>query len=111
MAVLTVEVFALQPETDDTTLTTDQQFTVDLCFTTALATLNDHTGPDTTVISCDVTAYGTGALIHLLTTAPSAEHVTDAVAEHLEAVMTVDQTLFAGWELAAGNVSVLCSDN
>lgn len=110
MAVLTVEVFALQPETD-TPLTADEQFTVDLCFTAALATLNDHTGQDTAVISCDVTAYDTGALIHLLTMAPSADHVTDAVAEHLETVMTVDRALFAGWKLAAGHVAVLCSDN
>lgn len=110
MAVMTVEVFALPPETD-TTLTTDQQFTVDLLFTAALATLNDHTGPDMAVFGCDVTPYESGALIQLLTMAPSADHVTDEVAKHLDAAMAEDSELFAGWELAAGSVAVLCSDN
>lgn len=111
MAVMNVEVFALQPTAKDTPLSADEQFTVDLCFTTALAALNDHTSPDLRVISCDVIPYATGALIQLLTLAPSADHVTDAVAQRLHTAMANDGALFAGWELAAGNVAVWSSDN
>lgn len=108
MALLTVDVFALSNDSD-TPLTTDQQFTVYTRFSTALTTLTEHT--QVTVISCDVTPYDTGALVQLLTVAHSADEVTDAVAERLETAMATDRAFFAGWELAAGDVAVWCSDN
>ncbi|MBE2997168.1 hypothetical protein IDM40_00415 [Nocardiopsis sp. HNM0947] len=108
MALLTVDVFAL-PAGADMPLTNDEQFTVYTHFTAALTTLTGH--PRVTVISCDVNPYETGALVQLLTVADSADEVTDAVAERLETAMATDRAFFAGWELAAGNVAVWCSDN
>lgn len=112
MALLTVEVFALA--TDSTRpLTAEQQFHVHACFTDALARLNEHTTPEVRLLSWEVTPYGTGAVIHLLSLAPCAEQLTDAVAQHLATEMATDttSTLFAGWELAAGHTLVLCGDN
>lgn len=108
VALLTVDVFAL-PNDSDTPLTTDQQFTVYTRFSTALTMLPEHS--QVTVISCDVTPYETGALVQLLTVATSADEVADAVAERLETAMATDRAFFAGWELAAGDVAVWCSDN
>jgi len=108
VALLTVDVFVL-PSGADTPLTTDQQFTVYTLFSTALTTLTEHA--QVTVISCDVTPYETGALVQLLTVAPSAADVTDAVAERLETAMATDRAFFADWEMAAGDVAVWCSDN
>ncbi|WP_160050825.1 hypothetical protein [Nocardiopsis sp. FR4] len=109
MAVLTVEVFALAPDTA-APLNQSQQYDLFTRFTDAITVLTTPYGP-VVVMGSAVDTYDNGALVHALCVATSGEEATETVAAHLETAMAADTETFARWELAAGRTSVLCSDN